>query len=56
VVVDAGVTISALHEAGIERSLIRLATTFTARRSSPRPSLRAQGEGWYIGAPVGSPV
>ena len=33
VVVDAGVTISVLHEAGIERSLIRLATTFTARRN-----------------------
>ncbi len=32
-VVDAGVTISVLHEAGIERSLIRLATTFTARRN-----------------------
>ena len=33
VVVDAGVTISVLHEAGIERSLIRLATAFTARRN-----------------------
>jgi hypothetical protein len=33
VVVDAGVKISALQEAGIERYLIRLATNFTARRN-----------------------
>jgi len=32
-VVDAGVNISALHEAGIERSRIRPATNFTARRN-----------------------
>jgi len=32
-VADAGVNISALHETGIERSRIRLATNFTARRN-----------------------
>jgi len=57
VVVDAGMKIRVLQEAGIERYVIPPGDHFhgTAQRS-PRPSPRAQGEGWYIGATVASPV